>query len=412
MTIQQDFNNNSIFDVSKNKCFGCGSCLNACPNKAITKEYDAKGFFYPKIDFDRCVNCGVCRKVCPSIKTIDTSTSKLAYGAINNDFSLQMNSSSSGIFTIVADHILENGGVVVGCVWDDKKTVKHIIVDNKRDLRNLRGSKYVQSDISKLFNPIKNLLDENRIVLFTGVPCQIAAIKAFLKRPYDNIYYIDLVCHGVPSSKMLNSFILWYEKKHKTSIDRIDFRYKTIKNGQYLTKIVCSKNTKRKKTRILYWQETFFMFLFMNGYGLRDSCYECKFCSRQRCGDITLGDFWGVEDSLPLLKNEYGVSLVLVNNDKGRYLLNVIKNRAKLYAVDVDKSTSSNDQLNHPCHTPSDNTILEQYIEDGDYSRINSFYNQKFKKRIKTRFVFLLHKLLPKSFFKLLRKNRVTSSKL
>lgn len=320
--------------TDKSKCSGCYACSNICPKNCIKMTSDEEGFWYPQIDADKCVNCGLCEKVCPIInqQIIDSSFETKAIAAINLDEKTRLESSSGGIFTLIAERIVEQGGVVFGAaLTSDFKAVEHICVDNSDDLEKLRGSKYLQSEIGDTYKQAKEYLDNGRKVLFTGTPCQIGGLLSYLKKPYDNLYTQDIICHGVPSPMVWRKYVEECEHKSVSQTKRMFFRHKKYGWKTYAVLFEFSNSTAYVKR----FQEDAFMRLFLSDICLRPSCYACSFKSLYRQADITLADFWGIQNVIPDMDDDKGISLVLVHSEKGRQLLNEISHDIRQANVEL-----------------------------------------------------------------------------
>lgn len=311
---------NTIEALEKEKCTGCGACYNICPTEAIKMETNSEGFLYPVIDKEKCISCGLCKEKCPAISpNFNNALIPDCYAALADD-ETRMASSSGGAFSVIANYFLENKGYVCGAAWTENNTVEHILINSKEELELLRGSKYVQSDTKKVFLQIQKLLKDNHIVMFVGCPCQVAGINAFLGKEYLNLLTIDLVCHGVPSPKALDSFL-----KQRTSgnnIKSISFRKKQVYKWEHGTVIEFDNKTSYKNPKALCpWFKA-----FLNILSCRKSCGQCQFAKVPRQGDITIADFWGIGKFYPDLNDQKGTSLITVNNGKGNVYFNTIKN--------------------------------------------------------------------------------------
>lgn len=314
-----------IYD-QKNKCYGCTTCLNSCPVGAIKMIEDEKGFLYPEVDEEKCISCGLCKKVCPYNKEISDNNVLNAYAAKNKDDYIRSLSSSGGLFSVMANYVLDNNGIVVGVILDNNLDVKHVCIDNKEDLVKMRGSKYVQSNMIGIFPQIKKHLENQKMVLFTGTPCQCAGLRNYLKKDYNNLFICDLVCHGVPSPKLFKEHIDLLNKKGKV----INYKFRSKVNGWHNhTEVICYENKEDYKSNI---SQSFKQF-FGSNLNLRDSCYNCKFANIKRIGDITIGDFWGAEKKCKNFDDNKGISLVLINNKHGMHLFKTIKD--ELILLDV-----------------------------------------------------------------------------
>lgn len=320
-------------------CSGCHACFLVCPKKCIQMEANAEGFLYPFIDTGKCVNCGLCEKVCPVLKIVDKKEKIVsAYACYNLNEDIRLRSSSGGIFTLIAEKILDIDGAVYGAVFDEKFNVKHICVETKEELSALRGSKYVQSTIGDTYVKAKDMLDDGRVVLFTGTPCQIDGLLSFLGKKYDNLYTQDLICHGVPSPAVWRKYVEFRENKAASVAKKAFFRHKEKGWKSYSVQFEFDNRTEYKQI----FSQDLFMKGFLNNLYLRQSCYNCRSKSLSRNSDITLADFWGIENIFPDMLDDKGTSLVLVNSDKGKTLIENISDNIKLKEVDINKAVKSN----------------------------------------------------------------------
>lgn len=326
-------------------------------------EYDTEGFLSPRVAMNDCIRCGKCVKACPMIDCYKPRNNypKTAYAVMAND-EIRYKSSSGGIFTLCADEILKQGGVICGAAFDeDFRTVKHIIVNNNKDLEKLRKSKYVQSDIGNVYSDIKILLEKNKIVLFTGCPCQVDGLYSFLGKDYSTLYTLDLICHGVPPPRMWTEFVDHIRKGQK--ITSVDFR---SKEKGWTHSLAVSYNTGEKyaENRTGLWSRA-----FLSSAMSRKSCSRCKYANMQRSGDLTIGDFWGAKKhpEHPNLDDEKGTSVVLCNNEKGAKLLEVIKTHTKLFEeVSLEFSKKGNRSLIRSSCQPIREKCMQKYSEHGD----------------------------------------------
>lgn len=314
----------------KENCCGCSACKNICPVNAISMIEDEKGFLYPIIDYNKCINCGLCEKVCPIIN-VKEEEERLpeAYAAFNKDEKIRMESSSGGVFSLIAEYILDKNGCVYGAVFNDKFEVEHREITSKEDLKYVRGSKYIQSDLKNCFKNIKKQLHNGRLVLFTGTPCQVEALKSFLNKEYENLFLQDLICHGVPTKIIWKKYIEYLETENKEKIRNISFRDKR-NNGWNKYELLFEFQNSQK---FVNHSKDIFMKIFINDIALRDSCYNCKFKKKHRESDITLADFWGINNIIPEMNDEKGTSLVIVHTDKGKKMLNAVKKNMEIKKV-------------------------------------------------------------------------------
>lgn len=329
----------------KKDCCGCTACLSACPKLCISMVRDEEGFLYPVINREQCINCGLCEKVCPMSYPIYKNETQAVYAAYVKDVQQRTQSTSGGIFYAVARWIIEQGGIVYGAAFDENFKLKHSGVDSLDELQNLRGSKYLQSDLGHVFYEIKEHLKENRWVYFVGVGCQVAGLYSFLRRKYDTLITSDLVCHGAPSQLMFDWHLNYLREKEKGEITSYFFRdYKGWGGCETYTYVSSSRG--KEGTRRLYgYSLSPYLYSFMWGYSYRYSCYECKFAKIPRQGDITLADYWGAADYFSDLDYTKGVSLVLINNDRGTKVWDAIKHQLEYRPSSVSDAAKNNGNL-------------------------------------------------------------------
>lgn len=311
---------------AKNECSGCTACIAACPKKCIVMEADNEGFLYPVVNKNDCIDCGLCERICPfehpKYDNIDTPK---VYATYIKDESQRVQSSSGGIFYSIAKWIIEQNGIVYGAAFDENFKLKHIGVDTLEELSKLRGSKYLQSNLGNVFSEIRKYLNAGRWVYFVGVGCQVAGLKAFLRKNYDTLITSDLVCHGVPSQLMFDWHIDYLKQKEKGKIISYSFRDYRGWGGCETYKYV--SQTRGEGVRRLYsYILSPYLYSFMYAYNYRYSCYNCKFSKIPRQGDITLADYWGVKNFFPDMDISKGVSLVLLNTHHGDDIWSKIKN--------------------------------------------------------------------------------------
>lgn len=327
---------NKPFLPNRYHCTGCGVCKNACKRGALELHEDKEGFYYPKIDNAKCINCNACERVCPANATEVKYEDTKAFYAFAKDENVCKNSSSGGLFTLLAAEILQRGGTVFGVGFDSEFCVCHQRIDRAEDIVRLCTSKYVQSDTGTTFREAESLLKEGKTVLFAGTPCQIAGLKKYLKTDYENLYTQDIICHGVPSPKIWEKYLR--EMHNGKEICAISFRDKTLGWNDFSMKVSYADGTAYRE---LATKDPFER-AFLANLILRPSCYQCQYKTVSRISDITLADYWGVELVHPELKEQQGVSLVLTHTEKGEQLLNAVREKATVAPTDLDRATKMN----------------------------------------------------------------------
>ncbi len=327
-------------------CYGCRACEQICPKKVITMTPDDEGFLYPVMDEAKCIKCGLCKTVCPYDNQKVESEPVKVYAAQNKNTQDLLKGSSGSIFSVFAKEMLSRDGFVSGCVFNKEKRAVHIVSSSEEDVERMHGSKYVQSDVNSVFSQIKDLLDGGKPVLFTGTPCQVDGLKRFLKKPYENLLTIDLICHGVPSPALLDEYINCVESE-KGKISGLQFRNKA-RNGWRSEGTISFEKGKVKS--FSPYRDSYYNLYYMRNCVSRLSCYECKYASASRVGDITIGDFWNASDFLDEKAYKGGMSAVLVNTKIGEDAFNKIKNQLNIYETDLKTAQRGNPRLvgGHP----------------------------------------------------------------
>lgn len=371
---------NNILDTLNNgKCCGCGACINACPKKALKYSNDKYGFTMPAIDLDICVDCGKCLHVCPAV-TSEESKPQVAYAAMNKNEKERIKASSGGIFGLVAGYVIQSSGVVYGAKMDENFQVFHSAADNMETLNDLLKSKYVQSFMGENYVDIINDLKAGKKVLFSGTPCQVAAVKKLVPIQYkNNLFLMDIVCHGVPSQRFFDSYLEYLSKK-EGKVNFYQFRAKkNIKNGMNWFFSYC---TEKGETKIKNWPEDTFNYLYMKSYIYRDSCYQCKFAKEERPGDITLCDYWGWTEYHKEFPVGSTVSGVLINTDKGKELFDMVKGNLYVVKTKLEDIERHNGCLVKPSEKPQTRSqLLDNWIRDG-FEPLDIDYKSKNKKVI------------------------------
>ena len=356
--------------LDKKECSGCTACLSACPQQCILMQADEEGFFYPVIDKAVCIECGLCEKVCPFDKPVYTgSVTPQVHATYLKDEGQRVQSTSGGVFYAVAKWVIEQGGIVYGAAFDEHFKLRHIGVDTLDGLQQLRGSKYLQSYLGTVFSDIRQYLKNGRWVYFVGVGCQVAGLKAFLRKDYETLVTSDLVCHGVPSQQMFDWHLNYLREKEHGEITSYQFRdmggWGVCETYTYVTQ------TRGRGTR-KQWIYCLSPYLhsFMGAYNYRYSCYNCKFARIPRQGDITLADYWGVRHYFPDLDAGKGVSLVLVNNGRGAGVWEKIKESLVCRSSCVEDAAKENANLVHTTTMPNIRKTCYGMIRERGYKSV------------------------------------------
>lgn len=337
--------------TEKTKCSGCGACKNVCPKQCIEMLADEKGFLYPSVNESECVNCGLCNKICPILNPKSNIKEKRAYAAYNTNDETRKVSSSGGIFGCIANEILNRHGVVFGAAYADNfKSIKHIGVENKEDLPKLYGSKYLQSEIGDSYKSAEAYLKAEREVLFVGTSCQIAGLKAYLRKDYDKILTVDVICHGTPSPRVWKEYAAEKESEFQSKIVAADFRNKRFGWDKSVVLLLLFANG--KEYCALGSKDEYIKGFLMNLY-LRESCYKCICKGNNVLSDISLGDFWGIESVLPNFSDNKGVSAVILNTAKGKEIFDCIKDSLIIETVAYNDVLKGNPALVMPVAKPS-----------------------------------------------------------
>ena len=346
---------------SKEDCCGCSACAQRCPKQCISMKEDDEGFLYPQVDSSKCIDCHLCEKVCPVVHQAEPRMPMESYAAYNMDNIVRKDSSSGGVFTLLSEKIIDDGGVVFGATWNEKWQVVHTYTETKEGIVQFRGSKYVQSIIGETYKQAEAFLKSGRKVLFSGTPCQIAGLRLFLRKEYENLLTVDFICHGVPSSGVFR----WYlqeeinnyaaRKGRKNSVSFLPIH--SIPKGDVLMPEGLSINGIRFRDKCSGWKKFSFVLLlaeasadgkqnsvslsytleqnsflkgFLNDLYLRPSCHKCPAKSLKSGSDITIADYWGYKDTTNIIDTDEGISAVLINTVKGQTefdMLSLIKEK-------------------------------------------------------------------------------------
>lgn len=324
--------------LPRERCSGCTACSAVCPKQCIEMVPDKDGFLYPHIQADACIHCGKCERTCPVLNSDPVTTPMpMAFAAENANQDCRIQSSSGGIFSTLAEFVIAQDGIVYGAAIAEDNQIKHIAVEDTNELFRLRGSKYVSSFLGDIFHQVFKQLQSGRLVLFSGTPCQVEGLLAFLNRPYNNLLTVDFVCHGVPSAKVWKEYLKYQEQKARSKVQFVSFRNKDTGWKNFSMKIGFADGFVYSAPM----REDPYLHAFLDNLCLRLSCHDCSFKGANRNSDITLADFWGIQDIMPEEDDDMGTSLVFVQSEKGQ---NILK---RLNAQIMMKETDAEVAINH-----------------------------------------------------------------
>lgn len=368
----------------KEDCCGCSACVHICPKHSIAFKEDCEGFLYPHVDLKTCVDCGLCEKVCPVLNQNDERLPLQTFAAKHRDDEVRMKSSSGGVFTLLAEHILDKGGVVFGAKFNENWEVIHDYVETKEGLAPFRGSKYVQSNIGNSYKLVEEFLKIGREVMFTGTPCQIAGLKKYLRKDYKNLLTVDFVCHGVPSPMVWKKYLEEEIDRYKAILTHINFRDKSTgwKNFSVILNFAKSKSVDFEEKSLVMstvFHENPYMEAFMSNLCLRPSCYACPAKSGKSGADVTIGDFWGIDTIRPDIDDDKGVSLILVNN-YCKLDLTGLNYNLLLYENAIERNICIEKSVSLPVNR---NYFMRQQATEGFLDSLNQCKTNKLLYRVK-----------------------------
>lgn len=300
----------------KHNCCGCGACAQKCPKQCITLKQDSEGFLYPVVNTETCTNCGLCEKVCPVQHPYEARKPLQTLAAINKDDKIRLKSSSGGIFTLLAESVINQGGVVFGARYDDEWQVTLDYTEIIEGLAAFRGSKYVQARTGETYKQCEKFLKEGRKVLFSGTPCQVAGLNHFLNKEYVNLLTVDVVCHGTPSPKVWDLYLKEVVNS-VSNITKISMRDKSRGWNQFSFVMNYNKDDETITLSVPF-NKNDYMRAFLKDMILRPSCYSCASKELKSGSDITIADYWGIQSVAPEMNDDKGTGLVLINTKKGR----------------------------------------------------------------------------------------------
>lgn len=376
----------------KKRCCGCAACQQVCPKKCITMAADEEGFWYPEVDTNKCIQCGACERVCPLLHNKEDKKGKLpnAYAAMNTDQEVREKSSSGGIFTLLAQAVISKKGVVFGAVMDpDQYGAHHMMAEDEEGLESFRGSKYIQSDIRETYIAAKKMLDCNKLVLFSGTPCQISGLKSFLGKDYPNLLSVDLICHGVPSPLVWKKYLSEIETSERQKAVNVIFRKKVPSWQKYSMSIQFANKVEKQQEN----SDNPYMQAFLQNACLRPACYDCHFKSIHHDSDITLGDCWGIQKTYPEMDDGKGTSFIIIHTEKGQEMHDAICNRLQEVKIDIEDAVKNNLALVKSASIHPKRNDFFSHIEGMDFNDLVYKYITS-KDKILRIVIRLVHKLI------------------
>lgn len=336
-------------------CTGCRLCEQICPHNAINIKPNSEGFLTAYIDKNICVNCKLCIKKCPQNNEVERKSKEIAFAVRLKDDKLLKRSASGGAFAGFAKRVLLKRGLVAGVVYDENWSAVYKLVDNISELSEMQSSKYLQADTQDIYKQIRQKLNEGRVVLFSGTSCQVAGLKVFLNKDYDNLITVDLICHGVTSPLLFKKYIEWLEDKYHSNLISYNFRSKKIGWGLNYEYRFGNRNYNKP-----FYVDPYYR-IFLSGVAYRECCYRCRYSAVERISDITIGDYWGIKEEHSTFFSRKGVSAIILNTERGLSFFNSIQDDFYSIETKLNKISKHNENLIKP-------TLR-------DDNRRNTFYN-------------------------------------
>lgn len=424
---------------AKSNCCGCSACVQRCPKQCISLHEDEEGFLYPKVNLDTCIDCGLCEKVCPVLHQAKERVPLEVFAAKNPNEKIRMESSSGGIFTQLAEQVIDAGGVVFGVKWNEHFEAVHAYTETIEGLAAFRGSKYVQSKVGDTFKQAEQFLKQGRQVLYSGTPCQIASLKLFLRKHYNNLLAVDFICHGTPSPGVFR----WYlseelameaarqsgekiqfrsslpipsiakadvlAREHGFEIEDIRFRdkregWKKFSFVLSLKPLSKASDAGEKNSVSLSYivEKHSYMDGFLKDLYLRPSCYNCPAKSGKSGADVTLGDYWGIYSLKPELDDDKGVSALTINTKKGKHVLHATD--AELHSAPYADLCNKNPSLIFSCRIPQKRISFFQNTNNSFYQRIKHLCRVPLKRKVKQKLFYLISRILNKKTKQILKR--------
>ena len=353
----------NIKEVTEECCSGCGACKQKCPKKCISMVENKRGFLIPTVDGDSCIRCGICMNVCPEKKDSDKCLVQECYIAKARDSSIQLRSTSGGVFSLIAERVIEKGGVVYGCAWTNDLLTRQKRITTINEIEQLRQSKYVQSDTEETFAEVKRDLDSGKTVLYSGTGCQLAGLKNYVGVNHEDLILVEMACHGVPSPGLFGEYIKRIERETGKQIKGYTFRNRNKhKKGEHYQLKICFENGSEEYR---YSDIDPYYSLFISGRSLRETCYSCRYKGERRVGDILLADFWGCEKEHHKFNGSQGASAVACVTTKGVRLLQEIEDDLDIEPSSWGRVTAHNNSLMDSASCQSQDKLMDKMeIED------------------------------------------------
>lgn len=360
-----------ITNIEPSKCCGCAACVNACPQHCIVMRPNTEGFLYPEVDAKSCVKCGQCEKACFMIVKSKEEPFAEEYWAIRaHDMDIVKHSSSGGVFYLLASEVLAHDGVVFGAWYAEDGTVKHTMVENLSDINLLCGSKYVQSDIGDCYRVIRQQLNQNKRVLFSGTPCQVSGLISFLGKHPRELLCVEVACHGVPSPLLLKKYVEYEGQKKKQTVSSVEFRNKVKgwRNYALALKLANGKTYYESK------RESIYLRIFLKDIALRESCYQCETKGTESRADIILADFWGLTDTWSQFNDNKGTSLAITRTKAGSEALEEIKLKCIYQQITQQDAMKNNKSIRHSACRPPERDGFYKDLVSVPFNKIVSKY--------------------------------------
>ena len=377
--------------MEKNKCCGCEVCSNACPKNCIKMMADEKGFLYPEIDENKCIDCHLCEKVCPVLLPLSSKYEPFMYAIQNRDEKIRETSTSGGAFSAIAQWVLDKQGVVIGAAYDDQFRVFHKSVESEKDVEAFRGSKYVQSRAGEIYKNVRQYLEKDRWVCFSGTPCQVNGLKKYLQKEYEKLITIDLACRGITSPAFLKKYLEYHKNKEKSDIVSLQFREKYYGYGFSTMKIEFSNGGIYRAGM----ESDIFLRSFFEDLNTRESCHSCQFKTVKRVSDFTLFDGWHIGKFNMEMDDDKGTTYCMVQSEKGKKIIQEIEDKLKIIEISRNEGIRLDGSM--VLKSTSPNLRREDFFEDIKILTIpqiqKKYYPLTFKRKILSKIKPLMYQI-------------------